>query len=225
MSLDPTEVAAWLQAHPEFFNEHADALAKLSLVSPHGNRAVSIQERQVEVLRDKLHALELKLAELIRFGQENDVIAESTQRLVRDLLIETDPRRLPAAVLRNLKNAFALPALAMRIWGAPAEVTAGQSWAHEVPSDTRSFANSLMVPYCGPNSGFDAVRWLTDGNDGLVIRSVAILPLRVGAAPAAFGLLLLGSPDSERFTTEMGTTYLARIGEIASAALSRLLKA
>ena len=45
-----------------------------------------------------------------------------------------------------------------------------------------------------------------------------------GASPEAFGLLVLGSPDPGRFTTDMGTTYLARIEEIASAALSRLLK-
>ena len=54
--------------------------------------------------------------------------------------------------------------------------------------------------------------------------STALVPIRVGAAPEAFGLLVLGSPDPTRFTAEMGTTYLARIGEIASAALSRLLK-
>jgi len=223
MSLDPTEVAAWLQAHPEFFNEHADALAALSIISPHGNRAVSLHERQLELLRDKLHATERKLTELIRFGQENDAIADNTQRLVRDLLIETDPLKLPGIVLRDIKNSFALPAIAMRIWGAPAATD--QPWAAEVSADARSFANSLMSLYCGPNSGFDAVHWLTEGHDGLQIRSVAILPLRVGAAPGAFGLLLLGSPDSGRFTADMSTTYLARIGEVASAALSRLLKA
>ncbi|WP_028312430.1 DUF484 family protein [Derxia gummosa] len=224
MSLDPTEVAAWLKAHPEFFNEHAEALAEISLVSPHGNRAVSLAERQVEVLREKVASVERKMTELIRFGQENDVIAENTQRLVRDLLVETDPQKLPAIVLRSLKATFMLPALALRIWSAPAAFV-NEPWAAEVAADTRSFANSLMTPYCGPNSGFDAVRWLTDGNDGLVIRSVAILPLRIGAAPGAFGLLLLGSPDATRFTTEMGTTYLARIGEIASAALSRVVRA
>jgi len=37
-----------------------------------------------------------------------------------------------------------------------------------------------------------------------------------------FGLLVLGSPDPDRFTTSMGTAFLERIGEIAGAALSRL---
>jgi uncharacterized protein YigA (DUF484 family) len=49
-----------------------------------------------------------------------------------------------------------------------------------------------------------------------------MLPLRVGGATDAFGLLVLGSPDKDRFQITMGTTFLARIAELASAALSRL---
>jgi hypothetical protein len=49
-----------------------------------------------------------------------------------------------------------------------------------------------------------------------------MLPLRVGASPEAFGLLVLGSPDKDRFHITMGTAFLTRIGELASAALSRL---
>jgi hypothetical protein len=49
-----------------------------------------------------------------------------------------------------------------------------------------------------------------------------MLPLRVGASPDAFGLLVLGSPDKDRFQITMGTAFLARIAELASAALARL---
>jgi uncharacterized protein YigA (DUF484 family) len=49
-----------------------------------------------------------------------------------------------------------------------------------------------------------------------------MLPLRVGAKPAAFGLLVLGSPDKDRFHISMGTAFLTRIAELASAALARL---
>jgi uncharacterized protein YigA (DUF484 family) len=40
---------------------------------------------------------------------------------------------------------------------------------------------------------------------------------------AAFGLLVLASPDPTRYSADMGTDFLARIGEVASAALTRLL--
>ena len=54
-------------------------------------------------------------------------------------------------------------------------------------------------------------------------QSLALLPLRRGAAPEAFGVLVLGSADARRFHAGMGTEFLARIGETASAALTRLL--
>lgn len=55
--------------------------------------------------------------------------------------------------------------------------------------------------------------------------SLALIPLRSGVAGSsapAFGMLVLASSDSQRFNSSMGTEFLARIGEIASAALSRL---
>jgi uncharacterized protein YigA (DUF484 family) len=39
----------------------------------------------------------------------------------------------------------------------------------------------------------------------------------------AFGLLVLASLDSYRFTTDMETDYLANLGELLSAALMRTL--
>ena len=38
-----------------------------------------------------------------------------------------------------------------------------------------------------------------------------------------FGILVLASEDPQRFYPEMGTLYLARIGELVAAALSRCL--
>ena len=47
--------------------------------------------------------------------------------------------------------------------------------------------------------------------------------LRVGARRECFGVVVLGSADAGRFQAGMGTAFLERIAEIASAALSRLV--
>jgi uncharacterized protein YigA (DUF484 family) len=47
------------------------------------------------------------------------------------------------------------------------------------------------------------------------------LPLRANGS--AFGLLVLGSPDPERFSAAMATDFLVHIGETASTALAPLL--
>ena len=38
-------------------------------------------------------------------------------------------------------------------------------------------------------------------------------------------MLILASPDATRYSADMGTEFLVRIGEVASAALTRLLPA
>ncbi len=69
------DIAQYLANTPHFFERHADLLASVQLTSPHGKRAVSLQERQAEMLRDKIRGLELKAASMIRHGKENTVTA------------------------------------------------------------------------------------------------------------------------------------------------------
>ena len=68
------------------------------------------------------------------------------------------------------------------------------------------------------NTGFEAARWLEESHS---IQSVAMIPLRE-AAGRVVGLMVLGSPDPTRYSADMGTEFLSRLGELASAALTRL---
>ena len=94
--------------------------------------------------------------------------------------------------------------------------------AAPVEVDAITLANSMKQPYCGPNADFQAASWLPQG--GASTRSTALLPLRKGVEPTAFGMLVLGSSDPGRFQMNMGTAFLERIADIASAALSRLVE-
>ena len=58
---------------------------------------------------------------------------------------------------------------------------------------------------------------------GLVDRTEWLATLRAADDKPAFGLLVLGSPDPTRYSADMGTEFLVQVGEVASAALSRLL--
>ncbi len=48
------EIANYLVHTPAFFERNAALLSSIQLTSPHGQRAVSLQERQMEMLRDKI---------------------------------------------------------------------------------------------------------------------------------------------------------------------------
>ena len=212
------DIANYLANTPDFFERHASVLAEVQLSSPHGNRAVSLQERQAEMLREKIKGLELKAAEMIRHGQDNSGIADRLQIWTRSLLLTREARELPQVVSREIASQFAVPQVAIKVWGVLPEFEA-ESYAQGASEDAQSFASSLALPYCGTNPGLEAAQWLEDPD---AAASLALIPLRAGAAPQAFGLLVLASPDAHRFAADMGTSFLERIGELTSAALSRL---
>jgi uncharacterized protein YigA (DUF484 family) len=212
------DIANYLANTPDFFERHASLLAAVQLTSPHGKRAVSLQERQAEMLREKIRGLELKGAEMIRHGNENTVIADKLQRWTRELLLTRETRELPTAATSAIAEHFLVPQVAIKVWDVSPEF-ASEPFAQGASDDVQAFASSLTRPYCGANPGLEAAQWLADPTSAA---SLALIPLRAGIAPQAFGLLVLASSDTQRFSSDMGTDFLERIGELTSAALSRL---
>jgi uncharacterized protein YigA (DUF484 family) len=216
-SLDSTAIAQYLVDHPQFFVEHAALLGEVKLSSPLTGRAVSLQERQMEVMRDKYRALELRMSELVRHAEENAAIANRFHGWTQQLLRTRVPAELPSAVADGLVEHFIVPQATLRLWKLAPE-HANAWYARDVSEDVRLFASSLRAPYCGPNKEFEAVGWLADAG---AVRSTVLLPLRAGGT--AFGLLVLGSPETERFSAAMATDFLVHIGETAGTALAPLL--
>jgi uncharacterized protein YigA (DUF484 family) len=219
--MDANEIASYLKSHPEFFEHYAELLAQIHIPSPHGGKAISITERQIGAMRDKVKQLEAKLAELISFGEENDAISDKAHRLGVALLGATDLTGVMRVLYSHLGGDFAVPHVAVRIWGV------GEGDAVEfspVDDGIKILAGLLVHPYCGQSAEQEAVAWL--GESGGHVRSVAQIPLREGGgeAGACFGLLLLASEEAHRFYPEMGTLYLQRIGDMAAAALLRVVE-
>lgn len=218
-TLDSSTVVQYLTDHPRFFEEHAALLGNFKLSSPLTGRAVSLQERQMEVMREKHRVLELRMAELTRLAKENAAIGDKFHGWTRALLQVRQAADLPRVMIDSLQERFGVPQATLRLWNvAPDHL---QSWfAQDVSDDARLFANSLRAPYCGSNHDFEAVRWLEASH---TIESTVIVPLRAaGENGQTFGLLIMGSPDPQRFTAEMATDFLVQIGETASATLGAL---
>lgn len=215
------DLANYLANSPDFFERHAELLASVHLTSPHGNRAVSLQERQAEMLREKIKALEHRIMDMVRYGNENMLISDRIHRWATSLLLVQSTRALPATLVTELQSQFMVPQVALKVWDVDARY-ADEPFAQGVSEDAKSFASSLTQPYCGVHSGIEAVSWLDDPATAM---SIALIPLRAGApnGPApAFGMLVLASPDPQRFASGLGTDFLERIAELAGAALSRL---
>ena len=216
--MKPEDVAGYLQQHPEFFEQYADALAEITIPHPHGGRTISISERQILALREKGKQLEGKLREIIQFGEENDAIGEKMHRLAVALLGAREIGAVVNSVYHNLREDFAVPHVVLRVWP-----TSGRAELPEfspVSSAVRDFAASLAHPYCCAHPMVDTATLFGDAAPHL--RSFSYVPLRDGDA---FGLIALASEDPQRFYPEMGTLYLKRLGELVAAALAWRLNA
>jgi uncharacterized protein YigA (DUF484 family) len=217
------DIANYLANAPDFFERHAELLAAVQLTSPHSSRAVSLQERQAMLLREKIKALESRTMDMIRHGNENAMLSDKLVQWARTLFLTADPLDLPGHMADEIESQFLVPQVALKVWGvSPAFAQA--DFALGVNEDTQRFAASLSEPFCGVNSGFEVVNWLAEPAN---VKSLAILPLReglIGSSSPAFGLLVLASPDAQRFNSTMGTDFLARLAELASAALSPLTR-
>ena len=212
--MKPDDVARYLRENPTFFETYADMLATIHVPHPHGGRAIPLSDRQMLGLREKNKALESRLSELLKIGEENDAIGEKLHRLCLALLAAQNLQGLLAVFYLHLHEDFSVPHSALRIWGTTGEAPEFSP----VGDPLKRYAESLAQPYCGPSGNAEAAAWFGEG--AAHVRSVAHVALR---DKECFGMLALGSEDVLRFYPEMGTLYLQRLGDVAGAALLRLL--
>ncbi len=216
--LEPQAIAEFLTRHPNFFNDFPTLLADLNIPHPHGTHAVSMSERQLIAMRDKVRMLENKLAELIQFGEENDGISDKLHALTLALLAAHAPQEIVAALALHLREGFAVPHHALRVWNLAGDTVPGLT--DPVPPAVFDSVAAMAQPVCGALAVNDASNWFGEVSPHL--RAFACIPLRPAPAAAPIGLLVLASEEARRFYPGMGTLYLERLGQLIGAALVRM---
>ncbi|ROH85806.1 DUF484 family protein [Pseudomethylobacillus aquaticus] len=207
------EVSAYLQQNPQFFERHQALLADMYLPSQHGSGTVSLAERQQLAQRDKIRVLEARLAELMRFGEENDSISDKVHRLSLGLLASDNFAVLLQLMQVSLLEDFKIPYVGIQLWSDSTSVHSSHPALRPCPAELREWTSSQKAPYCGPLPPVALPGMFPADATPL---SCALISLR---GERVFGLLALAAPDAERFYSGMGTLYLKRIGELVSAAL------
>jgi len=212
-------IAAYLHRHPEFFERHQGLLARLRLPHARGGSTISLVERQIEVLREKLAALEGKLAELLRVARANDAISERLHRFTRRLLRAVPRAEAIARIEAGLREDFDAFHAALVLIGdqpdpaAPAFVRTVRTDDPNLKSFESLFASGK--PRCG--QARDSQREFLFGPEGLQMASVALVPL---GEKGSVGLLALGSADRDRFHPGMSTEFLAHMAQLIADSLT-----
>ena len=207
------QVANYLRDNPTFFEDYAPLLADITIPHPHGGRAISISERQILTLREKNKLLEVKVTEMIQFGEENDKLSQKIHHLAVALLGERNLESVMDMICNSLEEQFSVPHVTLRIWSVEKPIE-GRAEFVPVSSEVKEFTAAMTVPYCGQHAVYEVDHWF--GEAAPRLKSFALIPLK---RSNVFGLLVLASEDATRFYPEMGTLYLQRLSELASVAL------
>jgi uncharacterized protein YigA (DUF484 family) len=221
--VDESAVASYLAATPEFFDRHAQLLAKIRLPDTRsGASTVSLLERQVEVLRERNRELERKVKDFVDVARENDALGTRVLAMARRLIVAKDHASAVAAIESALREEFGAGQSVLVLTAAHAPAGVAESrFLRIVPAEApelRSFDTLFNAgkPRCGQLR--DSQREFLFGGDAGEIGSVALVPL---GGKGSLGLLACGSHDSHRFNPTMSTEFLAHIGELIAAALTR----
>lgn len=219
IAISADEVSRYLRSHPHFFEQHASLLTEIFLPSPHGSGAISLAERQQLAQRDKIRVTEVMLAQLIEFGEQNDITSHKVHSFSVKLIENKDFHNLQQLIAESMQQVFAVTQSQVRIWLNPSDETLAQNATFTPVSGAFSdWVISLSAPYCGTKP--ECADGLLDDN----LQSFAFIPLYKDTDKKhAFGVLMLGSEDQQRFKADMGLMYLKRIGDLVGASFSSYL--
>jgi uncharacterized protein len=217
--LSDDQIAGWLEANPDFFERNPGLIAALRVPHASGG-AVSLVERQIEVLRDKSNAADLRLAELVSIARANEQLAAKIHQFTRRLMRAPTRREILTQLERGMREDFDVSQTVLLLFTAGSNTTDLRFVRPVDAADPHlaGFENLLANrrPRCGQIR--DTQRDFIFGPDSSSIGSVALVPL---AGEASIGLLVLGSQSRERFHPGMSTEFLTLLGELISDALGR----
>lgn len=216
-AFDEQEVAAYLRARPDFLLRHPELLEHLEVNHSAGS-AISLIERQVDLLRGKNLRLEDRLSHLLDNAAENERRASSVHKLARTLIRAPSLAAVIAGLRSCMREDFGIDEVFVGVNPTSYKRNDIEGFAPLEPEGAlaRSLDNFLRTRLieCGP---VDAARAkLMFPKAEAPVLSAAIVPLE---KEKSLGLLALGSKDAERFLPRQGKLFLEMTAELVAAAL------
>ena len=194
-------VAQWLLSTPGFFDRHPDLLAQIELANSHSGKAISLQEKQMALLRNQNRDLNQRLSEMLRFGTENDRTQALMVQWLEGLLAAKDRNAAIESITAGLNKLFDI---------GKVEIIAPEQVSDELKTKLEE------APMCGST---DLATNLV--NSDLLLDDGSMVLISLTYQSASLGVLLMASQDKEKFSPQMGLSYIHQLAQLAAAALYR----
>lgn len=216
LKLNEREIVAYLKMHPDFLARHPDLLEAMELKHRSGS-AVSLIEKQVELLRAKGQRLEDRLERLLEAARDNERRQDNVHRLARTLIRAPSLAAVAAGLAKCMREDFDIDAALIGIGATHYK-------RHDidgiVPIDSNgklahafeNFFRTRLIE-CGPIDP-DKAKLLFPKAEAIC--SAAIVPLE---KEKSLGFVALGSRDAERFAPRQGKLFLELTADLVAAAV------
>ena len=221
LTVDVTEeqVVKHLQGNPEFFLNHPELLSNIRL--PHDSgKAISLVEKQVNILREQGVKATEKLKDLTDNARTNDEIFDITRSLIIDLLdcstIEQVSTSLQEQFVR-LRNVDACELIFLN-HSMQSLSTAIRVEDSKVIKEKFSDVFRLEKTFCTQLQE-DQILYLFPFSEGN-ISSTALCP--VSSNGETLALLALGNKTANYFNVHLDTLFLDFICEVLDSVIRRL---
>lgn len=206
-----TDLTNYLRRHPTIFQSHPELLEFVSLSD--SRNASSLLERQISVLKERLLAQKMQQAELFQNARENEEISNQFSDVISQLISCTNLSEFASEFPRTLRHTFAIDQVSIKT---------SQSVTRR-PSESSGYEETLRR--LNNNRSLCDNRWPSNimqlfFNDDIL--SAALIPLHTHNGQNPLGVLALGSRDAERYTNDLGTAHLDKLGLMAGLCLKRL---
>ena len=221
VNVDVTEkqVVKHLQDNPEFFLNHPELLSNIKL--PHDSgKAISLVEKQVNILREQGVKATEKLKDLTDNARTNDEIFDITRSLILDLLESNTIEEVSTSVQKQfaqLKNVDACELIFLNhsTQNLPTAIRVEDS---KVMKEKFSDVFRLEKPFCAQLQEEQILYLFPLSEED--ISSTALCPVSNNGETLA--LLALGNKTANYFNVHLDTLFLDFICEVLDSAIRRL---
>tara|TARA_B100000609_G_C17198835_1_gene426913 strand:+ start:1074 stop:1736 length:663 start_codon:yes stop_codon:yes gene_type:complete len=212
--IDPKQVEEFLILNPDFLSENSHILNSLEIAHETGG-AVSLIQKQVEMLRKNYESTSGNLVKLIEIAEENEKIFEKTKSLILDLIICENLTEIVSKTEDAFIKSFDSDSCKLLFFKKSNNLPKGRIIeAKEAHSHIGKKYNAIDI-FCGPVSKEESN--FIFGKKAKVI-NCALVPVRNSNCP---GMLALGSKDKEKYSNENDTLFLKFIAETLSRLIDR----
>lgn len=209
--LDAADLAAFLKDNPTIFQQRPELLELVTLSDTRG--AASLLERQIEVLKTRLEQQKTSQSELFKVARENEQISDNFSEIVYQMIGFTTLTEFATKFPNALRSIFSIDEVSFKTLQG----------VERKPEDKQAYDDAIrrlvkQRAVCD-NRWPSSIMKLFFTNE---IKSAALIPMRSNDSESPLGILALGSTDEGRYTHDLGTAHLDKLGLMSGICLSRL---